>query len=100
NHTNILLNISDTELFVNNNTLTLKELAQDIIALNLSNMMSVEEFLNNSNKKITYKAPNDNKIIQKIVELYKKIPEEQINSDEDVDNNIEPLIISTSNIFK
>ncbi|CAG8735048.1 1866_t:CDS:1, partial [Cetraspora pellucida] len=100
NYTNILSNISDTELSVNDNTLTLKELAQDITAFNLPNMMSAEKFLNNSNEKITYEAPNDDKIIQKIIELYKKTPEEQIESDEDVDDSTESLIISASNASK
>ncbi|CAG8678286.1 5296_t:CDS:1, partial [Cetraspora pellucida] len=62
--------------------------------------MSAKEFLNNPNEKITYEAPNDDEIIQKIIELYKKIPKEQIESDEDVDDSTEPLIISASDASK
>ncbi|CAG8621009.1 24082_t:CDS:2, partial [Cetraspora pellucida] len=63
NHTNILFNISDTELSVNNNTLILRELAQDITALNLPNMISAKD-------------------------------------DKNVDDSIEPLIISASDTSK
>ncbi|CAG8575855.1 17016_t:CDS:1, partial [Cetraspora pellucida] len=77
------------------------ELNEEIAILNLSNMMSAEELLNNSNEKIVYEMPDNDKIIENLVELYKQPLNIQTDiNEEDIDDSVEPLIVSANSALK
>ncbi|CAG8825114.1 17311_t:CDS:1, partial [Cetraspora pellucida] len=76
----------------NDFTPTLREINKEIAILNLSNMIA-KELLNNSDEKIVYEMPNNDKIIENLVELYKQLLNIQTDiNEEDIDDSIEPLI--------
>ncbi|CAG8715674.1 5091_t:CDS:1, partial [Dentiscutata heterogama] len=102
NHTKILSQVSNIESVssFNDNTPTLRELNQKILAFNLSNPMLAEEFLNHLQKKIIYEVSDDDKIIEELVELYKKLLEVQDNNYDKDDDSTEPLIINIQDALR
>ena len=73
-----------------------------LTTLNLSDRMPIEEFLNNPEEGMVYEVPdNDDKIIEGLVEIFKKqleVPIEDIEDDKD--DSIEPVVISASEASK
>jgi len=102
-HTKILPAAIDTASNVGETNIpTLEELSDSIGALNLSNAMQIDEFLNNPEEGMVYEVPdNDDKIIEGLVEIFKKqleVPIEDIEDDKD--DSIEPVVISASEASK
>jgi hypothetical protein len=102
NHTKILpdrTNINLTNLSDNTNNSTID---QAVATLNLNDPMSVEEFLNNPEEEIVYEIPEDDKIVEIIVEMYKQQMEVGSNNDEgdEEDDSVEQVLISTSEASK
>lgn len=102
-HTKILPDTINAELTnLNNiriNVPTLDELTQVLTSLNLSDRMPIEEFLNNPEEEKIYEVLDDDKLIEGLVEVYKKQPEVPIDNNED-DDSIEPVIISANEASK
>jgi hypothetical protein len=101
-HTKILpdrINVNSTNLSDDINDPTIIELSQAITALNLSNAMSIEEYLDNPEEKIVYEIPDDDKIVEVLVEMYKEQPEVDANDFEE-DDSIEQALISASEASK
>ncbi|CAG8835133.1 27721_t:CDS:2, partial [Racocetra persica] len=73
--------------------LLLKELSKNIEDLNFSNPMRVEEYLNNPDKDIVYKIPDDDQIISDLVETFRERSGEIENNPEEVDDSVEEEII-------
>ena len=61
--------------------------------------MPIEEFLNNPEEEKIYEVLDDDKLIEGLVEVYKKQPEVPIDNNEDGDS-IEPVIISANEASK
>ncbi|CAG8795284.1 17713_t:CDS:1, partial [Cetraspora pellucida] len=60
-----------------------------------------EELLNNSDEKIVYKMPDNDKIIENLVELYKQSLNIQTDiNEEDIEDSVEPLIVSANSALK
>ncbi|GBC36913.2 tigger transposable element-derived protein 6-like [Rhizophagus irregularis DAOM 181602=DAOM 197198] len=78
-----------------NENLVLDELADALRDLNLSYLMQAEEFLYLPEENIVYKVPEDNKIIEELVYLFKNTDKENMDLEE-IDNSDEIPIISTS----
>jgi len=96
NHTNILptrINAKPSELSYNDSA-TVSELTQIVTDLNLTDTMSLDEFLNNPEEDTVYGAPND-EFIQNLVELY-KMPSDVHVDDSEVDDSIELPIVNCS----
>lgn len=72
---------------------------QVLTTLNLSDRMPIEEFLNNPEEEKIYEVLDDNKLIEGLVEVYKKRPEVPIDNNED-DYSIKPVIISADEASK
>ena len=102
-HTKILPDTIYSELTnLNNiriNVPTLDELTQVLTSLNLSDRMPIEEFLNNPEEEKIYEVLDDDKLIEGLVEVYKKQLEVPIDNNED-DDSIEPVIISANEASK
>ncbi|CAB5381779.1 unnamed protein product [Rhizophagus irregularis] len=78
-----------------NENLVLDELADALRDLNLPYPMQAEEFLNLPEENIVYKVPEDDKIIEELVYLFKNTDKE--NTDlEEIDDSDEIPVISTS----
>ena len=101
-HTKILpdtMNIESSNL--SSNMPTSSELTQMLTTLNLSNQMPIEEFLNIPEEEIIYEVLDD-KIIEELVEVYKKQPEAPTdnNDNEEEDDSTEPEIINANEALK
>ena len=70
-----------------------------LTTLNLSDRMPIEEFLNNPEEEKIYEVPDDDKLIEGLVEVYKKWLEVPIDNNED-DDSIGPVIISADEASK
>ncbi|CAB5351849.1 unnamed protein product [Rhizophagus irregularis] len=78
-----------------NENLVLDELADALRDLNLSYPMQAEEFLYLPEENIVYKVPEDNKIIEELVYLFKNTDKKNMDLEE-IDNSDEIPVISTS----
>src|SRR6185295_1080590 len=101
-HTKILpdrTNVNSTNISDDINGPTMIELSQAITTLNLNNAMTIEEYLNNSEERIVYEVPDDDRIVEVLVEMYKEQPE--VNSDNfEEDDSVEQVLISASEASK
>lgn len=80
---------------------TLEELSDSIEALKLSNAMSADEILNNSEEEVVYEVPDDdNEIIEGLVEIFKKQSEVPEDIEDDKDDSIEPVVINVDEALK
>ena len=71
-----------------------------LTTLNLSNQIPIEEFLSNPEEGIIYEVPENDKIIEKLIEVYKKQPEAPANINEEEDDSTEPVVISANEASK
>jgi hypothetical protein len=78
-----------------NENLVLDELADTLRDLNLPYPMQAEEFLNLPEENIVYKVPEDDKIIEELVYLFKNTDKENMDLEE-IDDSDEIPVISTS----
>ena len=64
--------------------------------------MPADEFLNNPEEEMVYEVPDDDdKIIEGLVEIFKKQPEVSIEDiEDDKDDSIEPVVISANEASK
>ena len=77
----------------------LNELSKTIKAFNLPNAMQIKEFLNIPEEDITYEILDDDQIIEKLVDIFKKSDENTDDLDEG-DNGIEIANISINVALK
>jgi hypothetical protein len=75
--------------------LVLNDLADAFQALNFSHQMQLEEFLNISEEDVVYEIPEDDRIIEELVYLFKNADEENLDSEE-MDDSREIPVISTN----
>src|ERR1043165_3393503 len=99
-HTKILPNINVdlrniSEDIHRNENLELNDLADALQALNLPYPMQAEEFLNIPEEDIVYEVPEDDKIIEELVYLFKNTDKENMDLEE-MDDSDEIPVISTS----
>jgi hypothetical protein len=100
-HTKILPDTMNVELpNLPSNVPTSSDLTQMLTTLNLPNQIPIEEFLSNPEEEIIYEAPEDDKIIEELIEIYKKKPEVPADINEDEDDSTEPVIISANEASK
>jgi len=90
---NIEENIENLEN-IQENDLPIKELSEELEALNFSDGMKIEEFLNLPDENIIYEILDDNDIITELVDTFKKKTDESLDDDDD-SIEIEPISIST-----
>ncbi len=64
-------------------------------ALNFSHQMWLEEFLNLPEEDVVYEVPEDDRIIEELVYLFKNADEENVDSEE-MDDSREIPVISTN----
>jgi hypothetical protein len=101
-HTKILpdrINVNLSNFSDDINDPTTNQLSQAVAALNLNDAMSIQEYLNNPEEKSVYKVPDDDNIIEALVEMYKQQPEIDTNDFEE-DDSVEQVLISTSEASK
>ena len=79
---------------------TSSDLTQMLTTLNLPNQIPIEEFLSNPEEEIIYEVPENDKIIEKLIEIYKKQPEAPADINEEEDDSTEPVIISANETSK
>ncbi|CAG8783509.1 8059_t:CDS:1, partial [Rhizophagus irregularis] len=75
-----------------NENLVLDELADALRDLNLPYPMQAEEFLNLPEENIVYKVPEDDKIIEELVYLFKNTDKENTDLEEIDDSDEIPVI--------
>ena len=71
-----------------------------LTTLNLSNQIPIEEFLSNPEEEIIYNVPENDKIIEALVEIYKKQPEAPADINEEEEDSTETVIISANEASK
>ena len=94
NHTKIFPTI--TTGTYKTDTPTLGELSEILTSLDLSDAMSIEEFLNNPEEQEVYVIPDDNELI----ELRKQSDLHTNSNSEEADDSTEPEIISINEASK
>ena len=57
---------------MNRISLASKRSYSNVTTLNLPNQIPIEEFLSNPEEEIIYEVPENDKIIEKLIEIYKK----------------------------
>ena len=62
--------------------------------------LPIQEYLNNPEENSVYEVPDDNNIIEALVEMYKQQPEIDTNDFEDEDDSVEQVLISASEASK
>ena len=85
---------------LSSNVPTSSDLTQMLTTLNLPNQIPIEEFLSNPEEEIIYEVPEDDKIIEELIEIYKKQPEAPADINEEEDDSTEPVIISANEASK
>lgn len=75
-----------------NENLVLRDLADSLRALNLSNPMQAEEFLNIPEENVVYEVPKDDQVIEELVYLFKNTDKENVDLDEMDDSDEIPII--------
>jgi len=75
------------------------ELCKALGKLGLSDSMEVDEFLSIAEESVVYEVPDDNQIINELVEMF-RIGGESSSNLEDMDNSTETTIISASDALK
>jgi len=75
--------------------LVLNDLADAFQALNFSHQMQLEEFLNILEEDVVYEIPEDDRIIEELVYLFKNADEENLDSEE-IDDSYEIPVINTN----
>jgi transposase len=98
-HTNILSDRMNVDLTNPSDDPTVIELSQAITALNLSDAMPIGEYLDNPEERTVYEVPDDDKIVEVLVEMYKEQPEVDANDFEE-DDSVEQVSISASEATK
>ena len=101
-HTKILpdrINVNLSNFSDDINDPTTNQLSQAVTALNLNDAMPIQEYLNNPEEKSVYEVPDDDNIIEALVEMYKQQPEIDTNDFEE-DDSVEQVLISTSEASK
>jgi hypothetical protein len=96
NHTKILPDRIDVNLADNIDN---PMISQAVTALNLSNIIPVDEYLNNPEEEVIYEIPEDDRIVEMVVEMYKQQTEVESNSDE-ADDSVEQVLIDVSEASK
>jgi hypothetical protein len=95
-HTQILSTQHHAELADDADDLTLDDLDSEIKELHLPNAMQAKEFLNISNEEIVYEIPEEDHVIDELVDIFKKKPDEEdidnLDEDEVDDSNEIPAI--------
>ena len=103
-HTKILpdrINVNLSNFSDDINDPTTNQLSQAIAALNLNDAIPIQEYLNNPEENSVYEVPDDNNIIEALVEMYKQQPEIDTNDFEDEeDDSVEQVLISASEASK
>jgi len=103
-HTKILpdrINVNLSNFSDDINDPTTNQLSQAIAALNLNDAIPIQEYLNNPEENSVYEVPDDNNIIEALVEMYKQQPEIDTNDFEDEeDDSVEQVLISASEAWK
>jgi transposase len=100
NHTKILpdrINLTNPSDDINDPTTN--QLSQAVAALNLNDTIPIQEYLNNPEEETVYEVPDDNNIIEALVEMYKQQPEVYID-DFDEDDSAEQVLVSSSEALK
>lgn len=75
------------------------ELCKALGKLGLSDSMEVDEFLSIAEESVVYEVPDDNQIINELVEMF-RIGGESSSNLEDMDDSTETTIISASDALK
>jgi hypothetical protein len=93
-HTKILSKDQQIEVENVSDTPVHDELVKGINALHFPNAMEVHDFLNFAEEEIVYEVPQDNQIIEDLVDMFKKRPDEETadNLDDADDSNEIPVI--------
>jgi hypothetical protein len=94
-HTKILPEKYQTEYQnVSDNPAYDVDLAKGINALQFSNAMEVHDFLNIAEEEIVYEVPQESQVIENLVDMFKKRPEEESteNLDDADDSNEMPVV--------
>jgi|GraSoiStandDraft_52_1057288.scaffolds.fasta_scaffold34078_1 hypothetical protein len=102
-HTNILptnVNVGPSELPCDSSP-ALSELAQMVTDLNLTDSMSLNEFLNNPEEDRVYEVPDKDKIIEDLVEIYREpsgvhVVDDSEADDSEADDSVELPIVNCS----
>jgi len=100
NHTKILPDRTNVNLTNLSDNIDNSMLSQSVATLNLSNVMSIEEYLNNPEERTIYEIPEDDKIVEMVVEMYKQKTEVEGGDDDDNDDSVEQALISSSEALK
>ena len=89
-HTKILptnINVELTEIPNTNSVPTSGELTQAVNDLNLPDSLPIDEFLNHPEKERTYEVPDNNTLIEVLIEIYKQSC---------IDDSVEPPIVNVT----
>ena len=100
NHTKILPDRTNVNLTNLSDNIDNSMLSQSVATLNLNNVMSIEEYLNNPEERTIYEIPEDDKIVEMVVEMYKQKTEVEGGDDDDNDDSVEQALISSSEALK
>jgi hypothetical protein len=101
-HTKILpdrINVNLSNISDEINDPTTNQLSQAVAALNLNDTMPIQEYLNNPEEESVYEVPDDDNIIEALVEMYKQQPEVDTNDFEE-DDSVEQILVSASEASK
>lgn len=93
-----LSNMSDNIGTTNDSILN--DLSEALTALNLSDKMQLEEFLNIPEENIVYEVPQDDKIIEELAEIYKKEMNVPADDFDDDDDSIERPMVDSKEALK
>ena len=102
-HTNILpayVSAEPSELPCNSSP-ALSELAQIVTDLNLTDSMSINEFLNNPEEDRVYEVPDNDKFIEYLIEIYREssdvhVVDDSEANDSEADDSVELPIVNCS----